>query len=488
MGTFNRKPRVFISSVEKGLSNVREKICKIIEDKFKWEVWCSGHRDPFLIGTPRNICLDRVKWADLYIGIFANRYGSIVEPPGLGFTELELHHAVSNNKLIKIYLLEPFVSKVIKNPKDPKEQRFKSFIDNISSYDSSYVRNVKLPKFVYLKRKNIYKQVQIDLEDFSKWWFSPHSDEGLKNVLYIERILSDTSFLSNEIFESAGIRPISLEKRIHNENDVRETMVKMSSQYRRKLHDGYEKAVSIGYEILNNLWAVKISNRVRYLWLLADFLEMWIKSITAVGHFRGVFGGLSASICLRQIYEMLEYFPGYYGTANAISSCYYSLGYLDQSLKWNDISYFGFKNFPRREMGINSVRGRISLRKKQFKEAEKCFQNSLNINWVHGFSKESFGLHLSGLGLAEINLRKEKEGKKKLFEGERLCEEEKHLQFLVRTKRALATYFRSKRMKGEAEEKVKEALIICKMNKMNIQQKRFEDLAFQLGINPFLLK
>lgn len=262
----------------------------------------------------------------------------------------------------------------------------------------------------------------------------------------------------------------------------------MSSQYRRKSFIGYKNAVSIGSDIFHNLSALRGLNKKAYLWLLADFLEKWIASITAVGHFRGNFGGLSSSIGLMQIYEMLEYFPGYYGTASAISSCYYTLGNDDQALKWNNIAYFGFKNFPKREMGISSVRGRVLLRKRQFKEAEGCFQNCLKINWKRDFSNESYGLHLSGLGLAEINLGIEKEGKEKLLEGEKLCEEAYHPSFLVRTKRALAEYYKYKGKIEEAGHKVIEALDICEEQNLNVQKNRFESLALQLGINPFSVK
>jgi hypothetical protein len=57
--------------------------------------------------APKEVCLDEVGKSDVYIGIFAERYGHVDQASGLSITELEYRAARSLNLPCLIYLKRP---------------------------------------------------------------------------------------------------------------------------------------------------------------------------------------------------------------------------------------------------------------------------------------------------------------------------------------------------------------------------------------------
>ncbi|MBM4430721.1 MAG: DUF4062 domain-containing protein, partial [Chloroflexi bacterium] len=56
--------------------------------------------------SPANTCLEAVDWADVYVGIFGLRYGSIDPQRGISMTEAEYRHAASRGKHRLLFLID----------------------------------------------------------------------------------------------------------------------------------------------------------------------------------------------------------------------------------------------------------------------------------------------------------------------------------------------------------------------------------------------
>jgi len=101
---------VFLSSTHADLADVRENIIKFISilksDVLAMEVFGSDESQPI------DFCLSKVKACNIFVGIYAERYGSIDSKSGKSITELEYLEA---NRMLKaghlkgllLYLIDP---------------------------------------------------------------------------------------------------------------------------------------------------------------------------------------------------------------------------------------------------------------------------------------------------------------------------------------------------------------------------------------------
>src|SRR5690349_20340372 len=114
--------RLFISSVWSSrqiptFSDLRIQ-CYWTAGSLGWEPWLDVINAPDLDITDNAIkvkaaCLDEVQNCDLYVGLFAERYGSarfdydgeLSRSLGIALTELELHQALFSRKAVLIYIL-----------------------------------------------------------------------------------------------------------------------------------------------------------------------------------------------------------------------------------------------------------------------------------------------------------------------------------------------------------------------------------------------
>ena len=65
--------------------------------------------------SPLTTCLKEVEQSNIYIGIIANRWGSIEEESGKSYTQLEYEKAIEKDKEILIYLIDETASVQIDN-------------------------------------------------------------------------------------------------------------------------------------------------------------------------------------------------------------------------------------------------------------------------------------------------------------------------------------------------------------------------------------
>ncbi|ETZ22823.1 DUF4062 domain-containing protein [Pedobacter sp. V48] len=82
---------IFVSSTFVDLKETREEVLKFLgvlkSDLISMEVFGSDELGAL------EVCLDGVKQCNFFIGIYAERYGSINPESGLSLTELEYHEA-----------------------------------------------------------------------------------------------------------------------------------------------------------------------------------------------------------------------------------------------------------------------------------------------------------------------------------------------------------------------------------------------------------
>src|ERR1039458_5156467 len=96
---------VFLSSVFIGLGGFRSRgrdLLRSLGFSVWWAVALPWPTAPAPEWTAA-VCLAGVEESDYYLGIYPGRYGS--DPLGVGFTELEYHHAVRNGLPVHTYQL-----------------------------------------------------------------------------------------------------------------------------------------------------------------------------------------------------------------------------------------------------------------------------------------------------------------------------------------------------------------------------------------------
>ena len=96
--------RVFLSSTYEDLKGYREVATKAIQ-RFGW---LTVEMEDFLSQDqrPKELCLDTVEHCDIYVGLFAHRYGSIPEGDKQSITEQEYRRARSKGLKCLIFILE----------------------------------------------------------------------------------------------------------------------------------------------------------------------------------------------------------------------------------------------------------------------------------------------------------------------------------------------------------------------------------------------
>src|ERR1017187_5419773 len=94
---------VFLSSVFKGLGGLRSRVRDLLRSLGFSVWWVPWPASPTPHEWTAAVCLAGVEESDYYLGIYPGRYGS--DPLGIGFTELEYHHAVRNGLPVHTYQL-----------------------------------------------------------------------------------------------------------------------------------------------------------------------------------------------------------------------------------------------------------------------------------------------------------------------------------------------------------------------------------------------
>lgn len=97
--------RIFISSTWKDLVDERKQVMKAIHflesPHVAMEYFSADPREPI------EVCLEKVRSSNIYVGIIAHRYGTIVEETGMSYTQMEYEEAMRIGIPCLIYLRDP---------------------------------------------------------------------------------------------------------------------------------------------------------------------------------------------------------------------------------------------------------------------------------------------------------------------------------------------------------------------------------------------
>ena len=127
------KLRVFISSTMNDLQEERMAVADAISENIFWE---SVYAESFTARSesPREVCLEKVRRSNIYIGIFKDRYGYIPSennPQGYSAVVLEYYEAKNNQLPIFIF--------IDKND-SKREKKLIEFIKVITDFDNGHWR------------------------------------------------------------------------------------------------------------------------------------------------------------------------------------------------------------------------------------------------------------------------------------------------------------------------------------------------------------
>lgn len=399
------RPCVFISSVFQTLEVVRRTIYRIVTEEFGWQAWWP---EPRVASGPlvRQMCFSNINAADLYLGVFPNRYGD--DRMGLAFTELEYHHAISLEVPTLIYHLRDTTA--VDSGQRLKQEAFLFLVQD---------KDIGHPRLTEVKnKKELYDRIRRDLRSFGDKWILGVA-QTVDPATPIRHLLLPFKLDPNMSCRTST-SPLGEVK--FDPDLVRLYFRLMDREYEQSFHGVIEIAsVLLDYMLSFPRWKDR-----EYLDLLTSLLRRWHKA----GSWAGVAGTLSplgaakAQMRARQIAEDYE---NLYETAGAIASCYYSEGNLDQALKWSKVTGRFQEDF--------STSGSVLIACGMIDRAERSYRRALEKCWHFG-KEDSYGLNLSHLGLIECQCGNIREGLQKLHEGVALTKRSRGSQ--VRTLRSLA--------------------------------------------------
>ena len=127
------KLRVFISSTMDDLQEERMAVADAINENIFWE---SVYAESFTarLESPREVCLEKVRRSNIYVGIFKDRYGYIPSndnPDACSVVVLEYYEAKNNQLPILIF--------VDKNGSN-RESELVKFLRDITDFDKGHCR------------------------------------------------------------------------------------------------------------------------------------------------------------------------------------------------------------------------------------------------------------------------------------------------------------------------------------------------------------
>lgn len=297
-------PIVFLSSVFGGFLSQREKLRAIIADEFGFECLAYESKSESFGGAPRPACLHAVDSADLYVGVFWKRAGTMVPPDNLTLTEIEYYRARKNRKLMRVYVLEADASRV--------ELNLKLFLETIKQPDNGicleFCKN-------FAELKSVLRR---DLEYFGKCWSQGETPPWRPSFL-TDRILKNLKFLMNH----ADLYSLSADyQELWTDREYLQQQVTVMQYHYSRCE--FLRCGEIGSQLLVAFLTQhsKVSiDRIPQLWV--DFLTMWSGTCTWLNILNVPYGGVEAARLVSEIYEAKEDWPSHYSNASILSNMYY---------------------------------------------------------------------------------------------------------------------------------------------------------------------
>ncbi len=185
------KKTIFISSTYTDLIQHRKAIWELLE---QYDVTVKG-MEAFGARkeTPLETCLNEVSQSDIYVGILAQRLGSIEKKTGKSFTQLEYERAIKENKEILIYLIDEKNALISAEHIDFDEKRqslinFKTILKEKHTIDTFRDKNELVQKLETRFNEVIKKEVSTSISSES----FDHSKDILKKFHLLPKTFTDS--------------------------------------------------------------------------------------------------------------------------------------------------------------------------------------------------------------------------------------------------------------------------------------------------------
>jgi tetratricopeptide (TPR) repeat protein len=471
-------PKVFISSVWDSshvrLMTLREKLWEIAPDLQlngePWIAWIDKKDDRLELNsdpdTWKPICLQEVAKSDLYVGLFAERYGTTrygylgdlrrgkeEEDFDLSLTELELHQAVAHGRAIRLYI---FKGEFDRSP------GLKSLLDII------------LEDKILQKKHICWTTEQNLLDDFKKDLELPKCLNIFKvSPFYINNLLllRNLKIGVKEIFPLIGFGYDCsiLKPKGFNRDYVEKKISDMERFYSLKL---YQDVIQSGIDALiylRKLPPFEPKHKIHIpLWI--RFFRIWNKATNWIGlDGKILLGDLNAAKILRELYQhtgKLEDLYEFYWIDGAIASCLHNLGstasgqviqlsLFQNALKRIERALKKAEDHPQLKAGFLDIKASLCARMDFLGDACNAIKESLQIRECHPqFPADSFGNTLIKFGWLMKDY-------KKIEEGLSICSRERHPGFEASGRLDLAEIYLNIGEREKAREEIKRADVLA---------------------------
>ena len=302
------RPIVFVSSVIKGsctddpgLAPIRGRVTDLVTKDFGWNCICSGITDSSFWGAPLSACLQAVDSCDLFLAIFWESSGTILDYQGISVTEFELYRAMNNRKAIRAYVLES-------THRDPPLTQFLSVLAN-DPHLGQYVRKCS--------PRSVLGKIREDLTEFGRIYRSSRSRKQLSFQPYIDVYLEDLRKSNPPRRLSVTYTPTTFSPDV-----VMQNLDHMAELHAKSDHMGI---LDVGYSTLRmlQLRPPQTYPHFRGAWL--RLLEYWFGACSWLGIVDGPFGSIVASRATMEVSRLCENFVDYHHAAGMLGSSLYIL-------------------------------------------------------------------------------------------------------------------------------------------------------------------
>lgn len=460
--------KVFISSVFKGLSDVREKIYNWAS-KNGYDAWVFEESDPLLGKTPpvniERVCLHHVDDSALYIVIFHTGYGSSAKfhLANISLVDIEFFEAFKEGKPIYVYILKPFTP----------VRELEVFVEIVKTLLPNSVKSCE-------NEHDLVENIQRDIEQH----FSIRKNvRKINRIPYQRRYLAKIAAMRRPLDIGVGLRFNGGEfPQLSGRDFDRESV--QSELRELTLVKDYTQVLDNAWKIIEKLFDVPWNKKEyhEHLPLWNEVLSLWDTASAWCGlHGALLIGKLAADNTLLAVRSRLvahgeeytlnnflnenrpktgtvEEWINLYSLGCALASEYYSIAkqasskrnreyYLKRSDSWLRVAERAtdIDDSLKRKASIAAIRGHVYQMLGNLLDAEKQFKFNLQIREDNEliFGSGEIGEARSDLGYIYHLRGQNMNAEKLLVEGVKLLEGKMDAGFAVRAKKKLASYYLS---------------------------------------------
>jgi tetratricopeptide (TPR) repeat protein len=478
------RPRVFISSVWRGLGDVRTRIYEWAIDA-GYEPWLFEKAKPqaawAALKAPEieAICLDNVASADLYVGIFHTGYGSSATYhfAHVSFVDLEFFEALDAGVPMRLYVLEPFTP----------EPELRLLIQVIRTLLPNSIKSCQTEAALLDAIKRDVDRHFGRARAMSARTPAQHLKRYLRRLILTRRFHDD---------KDTGLRFL-LDQYPSPSLPFDPDLVRSGLASVRAL-DSYGVQLNGAWILLQRLFHVPWLKHREYLKLWDDVLGVWDRAAAWYGlHGFTFIGKLAADNTMLAVRALLasrgetdslkrllaagsektgavEEWINLYGLGGALASEYYSIAkqapntalrrhYLLKADSWIEVAERTsvMEWNLRWQAGLAAIRGHILLELGETPRAVDIFERNLRLREEAGLGPSSIGEAKVDLGYAYFLSGRRRDAEPFLLHGLDELKREAAPGFIARAQKKLAKFYASRGALRKAAEQLVEARDLC---------------------------